>query len=157
MGTERTWERPGYEISTSHARLDMDFVHRELAGTYWSPAIPREVVEKAAANSMVFGIYRAGAGQVGYARLVTDKATFAYLCDVVITEAERGKGLGKWLNECIISHPCLRGLRRWLLATRDAQGLYRQTGWAPLKAPEKFMERRFPDAYRAGRTGGAVL
>ena len=147
---ERVWMRAGYEISTAHARLDMAFVHGELARTYWSPGIPRAVVEKAAENSMVFGIYRASGEQVGFARLVTDNATFAYLCDVVVTGTQRGKGLGKWLNECIVSHPDLKGLRRWLLATRDAHGLYRQAGWTPLKAPEKLMERNFPDIYSAG-------
>ncbi len=151
-----TWARVGYEISTEPARLDMDFVHRELGRSYWSPGISREVVERAAANSMVFGVYRAGGGQVGFARLVTDHATFAYLCDVFIIEAERGKGLGKWLNECVVSHPALKGLRRWVLATRDAQGLYRQAGWVPLKAPEMFMERHFPAAYQAEKTGGSI-
>lgn len=141
METVHVWERPGYEISTDHARLDMDFVHRELAASYWSPGIAREIVEIAAANSMVFGVYRLDGGQAGYARIITDKAVFAYLCDVIITESERKKGLGKWLNECIVSHPDLCGVRRWLLATRDAHGLYKHTGWEPLKYPGIYMAR----------------
>lgn len=144
----RTWHRPGYEISTDASRLDLDFVHRELSRSYWSPNIPRAVVERAIANSIIFGLYRKDGRQVGFARLVTDAATFAYLCDVVVTQRERGAGLGKWLNECVIGHPDLQGLRRWMLATRDAQGLYEKTGWLPLKAPVKFMERHFPDVYK---------
>ena len=148
------WQRPGYVISTDPARLDMDFVHRELSRSYWSPGVSREIVERAAANSIVFGVYRETGAQVGFARLITDSATFAYLCDVVITQTERGKGLGRWLNECLVAHPQLQGLRRWVLATRDAQGLYRKTGWAPLKAPERFMERHFPSPVKgpAGRS-----
>jgi GNAT superfamily N-acetyltransferase len=144
----RTWKKRGYVLSTDPAALNMDFVHRALARSYWSPGVPRAVVEKAAANSLVFGLYRADGAQVGYARLVTDMATFAYLADVIVTEAERGKGLGRWMNECIVSHPDLRGLRRWMLATRDAHRLYRRVGWSPLKAPERFMERHFPDVHR---------
>jgi len=150
-----TWHRPGYEISTNAARLDMDFVHRELSRSYWSPGIPRAVVERAIAGSVVFGIYQKDGPQMGFARLVTDAATFAYLCDVVIAEDSRGAGLGTWLIECIVAHPDLQGLRRWMLATRDAHGLYSKTGWAPLKAPEKFMERHFPDVYGMGGRDGA--
>lgn len=135
-----SWRRPGYEISTDAARLDLDFVHRELSQSYWSPGIPRSLVEKAIANSVVFGLYRKNGRQVGFARLVTDATTFAYLCDVIVTESARGAGLGKWLNECVVEHPDLQGLRRWMLATRDAHGLYQKTGWAALKDPAKFME-----------------
>lgn len=144
----RTWKRSGYEISTDLARLDLDFVHGELSESYWSPGVPRAVVEKAVARSIVFGLYRADGRQVAFARLVTDAATFAYLADVVVAKAERGKGLGRWLNECIVAHPDLQGLRRWVLATKDAQGLYLKIGWTALKAPEKFMERHFPDVYK---------
>jgi len=135
------WTRGDYEISTDPARLDLGFVHKELLETYWSKNISRAAVETAFANSLVFGVYRAGGAQVGFARLVTDHATFAYLCDVVITPGERGRGLGGWLNECIVSHPGLSGLRRWLLMTKDAHGLYAKHGWAPLKYPMAFMER----------------
>jgi peroxiredoxin len=145
----RTWHRSGYEISTDATRLDLNFVHRELSRSYWSPDVPRAVVERAIANSIVFGLYRKDGRQVGFARLVTDAATFAYLCDVVITQRERGAGLGKWLNECVISHPDLQGLRRWMLATRDAHGLYKNTGWMPVKDPAKFMERHFSNVYEA--------
>jgi len=147
------WTRKGYEISTDPARLDVDFVHGELLRTYWAKGISREIVEKSCANSMVFGLYRDGAGQIGFARLVTDCVTFAYLCDVVITETERGKGLGKWLASCVVAHPSLQGLRRWLLVTRDAQGLYGHSGWTALKTPDKFMERHFPDVYHSTHAG----
>ncbi len=143
------WWRPGYEISTDASRLDLDFVHRELSQSYWSSGIPRSVVEKAIANSIVFGLYRDDGDQIGFARLVTDTATFAYLCDVIVKREERGQGLGKWLSECVTSHPGLQGLRRWVLATRDAHGLYGKTGWSHLKDPGKFMERHFPDAYKS--------
>lgn len=149
------WRRPGYEISTDAARLDMDFVHRELSHSYWSPGVPRSVIERAVAGSVIFGIYRKDGPQVGFARLVTDTATFAYLCDVVVTEDARGTGLGTWLMECIAAHPDLQGLRRWMLATRDAHGLYAKTGWTPLNTPERFMEKHFPDAYTAGGHDGA--
>lgn len=145
------WKRRGYVVSDDPARLDMDFLHGELNRTYWSPGVPRKIVERAAANSLVFGVYRADGAQVGFARLVTDKATFAYLADVIVAESERGRGLGKWLIECVVAHPEVQDLRRWMLATRDAHALYRKTGWKPLAAPERFMERHFPDVYRAGR------
>ncbi len=144
--THQTWTRPGYVLTTDPIRLDMAFVHRELAASYWSPGVARETVERAAANSMVFGLYRESGEQVGYARLITDRATFAYLADVVIAADERGKGLGAWLSACIVAHPGLQGLRRWLLATRDAHALYRKSGWTALASPERFMERHFPDA-----------
>lgn len=149
-----TWRRPGYEISTDATRLDIDFIHGELRRSYWSPGVPRTVVERAVAGSWVFGIYREDGRQVGFARLVTDAATFAYLCDVIVADNMRGSGLGAWLMECIATHPDLRGLRRWLLATRDAHGLYRKTGWTSLKAPNDFMERHFPDVYAAGDSDG---
>jgi len=148
----RSWRWRGYEISTDANRIDLLFVHRELAQSYWSAGIARSIVERALSNSIVFGLYRPDGRQVGFARLVTDAATFAYLCDVFITESERGKGFGKWLNECVVSHPDLQGLRRWVLITRDAHGLYKKTGWAPLKDSAKYMERHFPDVYNSKQT-----
>ena len=142
-----SWHRNGYEISTDPKRIDLEFVHLELARSYWSPGIPRPVVEKAIENSVVFGLYRPDGRQVGFARLVTDAATFAYLCDVVIAEAERGGGLGTWMTECVVGHPDLQRLRRWMLVTRDAHGLYEKSGWAPPKEPARYMERVFPDIY----------
>jgi len=144
------WQRGDYEISTDPARLDLDLTHRFLSEqAYWSPGVRRDVVERAIAGSIVFGIYRDGS-QVGMARVVSDKATFAWLCDVFVVAEERGNGLGKWLMECVKSHPDLQGLRRWLLATSDAHGLYAQFGFAPVD-PGRFMEIRDPDVYKRGR------
>lgn len=142
------WEKGEYTISTDFARLDLALMHHHLSHeAYWSPGIPLEVVARAFQNSLAFGIYR-GEEQVGWARLITDRATFAYLADVYILEAHRGAGLGKWLMEVILSHPELQGLRRWMLATRDAHSLYARYGFRPLATPERFMERHFPDVYK---------
>lgn len=144
------WARDGYEVSTDPARLDAAFVHRELAATYWAAGRSRDAQDKANANSICFGLYAADGRQVGFARLVTDRATFAYLADVFVVESERGKGLGVWLNECVVSHPELRGLRRWILATKSAHGLYEKMGWKRLAAPERFMERFSPNPLETG-------
>lgn len=147
----REWTRGEFVISTDRARLDVEAVHRFLSTeSYWSPGIPLEVVRRAIEHSLPFGVYRGGE-QVGFARVVTDYTTFAYLADVFILASLRGQGLSKWLMEAIQSHPDLQGLRRWMLATRDAHGLYAQHGFTPLKAPERFMERHDPDVYRRGK------
>src|SRR5271156_3998120 len=127
-----------YEISTDTHRLDLDVIHNFLAEeSYWSPGIPRAVVERAIQNSLCFGLYHHNA-QVGFARVVTDKATFALLADVFILKAHRGKGLSKWLMQCIVDHDDLQGLRRLLLLTADAPGLYPPLRiWAPC-APPRF-------------------
>ena len=130
-----------YDISTDPTRLQPAVIHAYLTRSYWSPGIPKEVVERAIANSLCFGIYL-GAAQVGFARVVTDKATFAYLADVYVLEEHRGQGLSKRLVETIQSHAELQGLRRFLLATRDAHRLYAQFGFRPLAAPERMMELR---------------
>jgi GNAT superfamily N-acetyltransferase len=130
--------RENFTISTDPSRLDMDAICGFLARSYWANDRPRERIERSLANSLVFGMYD-GMKQIGLARVVTDFATFGWLCDVFIDEAYRGKRLGKWLMESVISHPDLQGLRRWLLATRDAQGLYSQYGWISLKNPERWM------------------
>ncbi len=130
-----------YDISTDASRLQLDAIHAYLARSYWSPGVPRDVVARAIANSMCFGVYLDGA-QVGFARVVTDKATFAYLADVYVLEAHRGQGLSKRLVETIQAHPDLQGLRRFMLATRDAHGLYAQFGFRPLGVPERLMEIR---------------
>ncbi len=142
-----------YDISTDPSRLQLDAIHAWLAGSYWSPGVPRDVVARAIAHSMCFGIYL-GEAQVGFARVVTDRATFAYLADVYVLEEHRGHGLSKRLVATIQAHPELQGLRRFLLATRDAHGLYAQFGFRPLAAPDRMMEIHDPDAYRA-RQGGA--
>lgn len=127
--------------------MDLDVIHGFLATSYWSPGIPRATVERAMAHSMSFGVFE-GARQIGYARVITDRATFAYLCDVFIVDSHRGRGVGKWLIETLLAHPDLHGLRRFMLATRDAHGLYTQYGFKPITAPERFMERHDPLVYQ---------
>ena len=135
------WHKGEFEISTDPQRVDLPAVHAFLSTeAYWSPDVSLDVVHRAIEASIVFGVYR-GAEQVGLARVVTDRATFAWLCDVFILEQYRGNGLGKWLMECVVAHPELQGLRRFMLATRDAHGLYAQYGFTPVE-PSKFMERR---------------
>jgi N-acetylglutamate synthase-like GNAT family acetyltransferase len=142
-----TFERQEYVISTDPAKFDLDAIHAYLVRAYWSQGIPRKTVECAVANSLCFALLH-GKAQIGFARIVTDSATFAYLCDVYILEDYRGKGLSKWLMECVMGHPSLQGLRRFSLATRDAHGLYHQFGFRGLGKPEVIMEILRPDIYR---------
>lgn len=140
----------GYQISTDPARLDISMIHRYLSEeSYWAQNIPFDVVERSIANSFCFGVYYQDK-QVGLARLVTDKATFVYLCDVFILAEHRGKGLSKWLMVTMQAHQDLQGMRRWMLGTRDAHGLYAQFGWVPL--PEdvvpRFMQLHNPEVYK---------
>ena len=129
-----------YEISTSRDRLDIARVHRFLSTeAYWSPGVAREVVERSIANSLPFGVYTADGEQVGFARVVTDYATFAWLADVYIEEAHRGHGLGKRLVAEVLEHPDLQGLRRWMLGTADAHELYRRFGFDGLRDVRRFM------------------
>ena len=138
-----------YDISTDPSRLQLDAIHAYLTRSYWSPGIPKDVVARGIANSLCFGVYL-GEAQVGFARVVTDKASFAYLADVYVLEAHRGQGLSKRLVGQILGHPELMGLRRFLLATADAHGLYAQFGFTPLGAPERMMELRLrPDWLKA--------
>lgn len=140
----------GYEISTEPARLDIAAMHAYLARSYWSPDIPLEVVERAARHSLCFGLYeKAGGRQVGLARVVTDHATFAYLCDVYVLEEHRGRGLSKWMMGVVMSHPALAGARRAMLATRDAHGLYRRYKFKDVGTSQTLMEIVRPDMYRA--------
>jgi len=139
--------REGYVISTDKARLDIDAIHAYLTRSYWSPGIPKAVVERAIAGALCFGLFTEAGNQVGFARMITDAVTFAYLADVYVLEEHQGKGLGKWLIETILAHPSLQGLRRILLATRDAHGLYEQYGFKPLAKPEGFMEIHRPNSY----------
>lgn len=139
---------PSYEITTDHSRFDIDAIHAFLTQSYWSPGIPKAVVERAIANSLCFGVIHAGR-QVGFARVVTDKATFAYLADVYILEAHRAKGLAGRIMEAVKRHPDLQGLRRMLLVTRDAHRLYAKHGFKPLAAPDRMMEVHKPNAYGA--------
>jgi len=137
----------GIAIDSDPSRLDLDVIHGFLCQSYWAEGIPRDTVRRAVEGSLCFGAY-AGARQVGFARVVTDGATFAYLADVFVVESHRGRGLSRRLMEAVVSHPKLQGLRRWMLATRDAHGLYAEYGFTPLKAPERFMERHDPEVYR---------
>jgi GNAT superfamily N-acetyltransferase len=136
-----------YQMSTDRQRIDIAAVHAFLTQSYWSPGIPRGVVERAIENSLCFGVYL-GAQQVGFARVITDKATFAYLADVFIIESHRGKGLSKWLMEFVTAHEELQGLRRFLLATKDAHALYAKFGFEALGNPSRIMENLKPDVYR---------
>lgn len=140
-------QRDSYTISTDKARLDVAAIHGYLTRSYWSPGIPRAVVERAIAGSLCFGLFSEHVNQVGFARMITDCATFAYLADVYVLEEHRGKGLGKWIVETILAHPSLQGLRRILLATRDAHELYAQFGFEPLATPESFMSIHRPNVY----------
>jgi GNAT superfamily N-acetyltransferase len=141
------WRRGSFHISTDPARLDHALVHGFLTASYWAERIPAETVRRSIENSIPFGLYD-GERQVGFARVVTDRATFAYLGDVFVIEAYRGRGLSKWLMEAVVSHPDLQGLRRWVLLTRDAHGPYRQVGFTDLAKPERYMERWDPEVYR---------
>lgn len=130
----------GYSISTDPALIDIDTAYNFLANdSYWAKGLPRDKFEKAIANSFCFGVYQ-GDRLAGLARVITDRATFAYLCDVFILPQHRGKGLGKWLIDNIVTHPELQGLRRWSLATQDAHGLYAQFGFGPITFPERWMQ-----------------
>lgn len=138
-----------YEISTDTHRLNVDVVHKFLSeDSYWSPGIPRSIVERAIQNSLCFGVYHRTA-QIGFARVVTDKSTFALLADLFILKAHRGKGLSKWLMRCVVGHEDLQSLRRLLLLTSDAHGLYRQFGFEELGNPSRFMEVLKQDIYRS--------
>lgn len=139
-----------YTISTDQTRLDATLIHRYLSqDSYWARGVPLDVLERAIRGSLCFGVY-APERQVGFARVVTDAATFAYLADVFILPDHRGLGLGKQLVAAIMAHPDLQGLRRIMLATRDAHGLYRHFGFTAPKNPQLLMERLDPDCYRYG-------
>ena len=137
----------GYEISTDPARLDCRAIHAYLTRSYWSPGIPLEIVERAARHSLCFGLYEHAGAQVGFTRVVTDHATFAYLCDVYVLEAHRGRGLSKWMMREVMAHPAVAGARRVMLATRDAHGLYAQAGFIAAGAAGNLMEIVRPDLY----------
>ncbi|MBH8554391.1 GNAT family N-acetyltransferase [Nostocaceae cyanobacterium CENA357] len=135
----REWLQGEYSISTDVSKLDLNVIHQFLANSYWAKGLTFEVLQTSIQNSLVFGLYK-GKQQIGFARLTTDYATFAYVADVFVLEPFRGQGLGKWLIETIVSYPELQGLRRWLLATQDAHELYRKFGFTELKNPDRFME-----------------
>jgi GNAT superfamily N-acetyltransferase len=137
---------PGYELVADPVAIDVAAAHAYLARSYWSANIPQGTVATAIANSLCVAVRR-DEEQVGLARVVTDRATFAYLADVYVLEGHRGRGLARAMVEWLHTHPDLQGLRRWMLMTVDAHPLYEQLGWSPLAHPERGMERHFPDIY----------
>jgi GNAT superfamily N-acetyltransferase len=149
MTTE--WTRGEFTISTDPGRIDVDLVHGFLTASYWAEGITRELVERSIRHSLNFSLFHHDR-QIGFARVITDRATFGYLGDVFVLEGFRGRGLGRWLMEVVHAHPELQGFRRWVLLTRDAHALYRQVGYTPLARPDRYMEKWAPDVYR-GRGG----
>ncbi|HEX4427244.1 MAG TPA: GNAT family N-acetyltransferase [Terriglobales bacterium] len=146
MPSSEEHQKNGFSISTDPERLDLDVIHGFLTESYWAKGVPREVVARSIENALCFGIYSDGK-QVGFARVISDYATYAYIGDVFVLEGYRGRGLSKWLMECIMQHPRLQGLRRWSLVTGDAHGLYSQFGFTPLQSPELWMEIHKRDVY----------
>ena len=144
-----SWFDGTFTITCDPARMDRAVIAEFLASSYWAKGVPAATVEKSLTNSLCFALLE-GHRQVGFARVISDYATIAYLNDVFVLPEYRGRGLSKWLMACITSHPELQGLRRWMLATRDAHGLYEKFGFTPLKRPEVFMERHNPGVYDAG-------
>jgi len=146
---------PLIEISWDHSRLQFDRIHAALAATYWSPRIRRDIVERAARNSLCVGAYESHDGQqLGYARVITDKATFAYLCDVIVFDGHRGKGIGRMIVEAVLAHPELTTVRRHVLATRDAHSLYIPYGYQPVTECN-WLEIRMPSAVWQEEEGGS--
>ena len=143
------WKRGGYHVDTDRDQLDRAGIHAFLADSYWARGVERESVERAIEHSLCFGLYSAE-GQVGFGHVVSDRARFAYLADVYVLDAHRGRGLGKWLVSCALEHPELTGVWRWLLATADAHGLYSQLGFGPLESPARFMTLQRREAARRG-------
>ena len=140
------WRRGEYLISTDKNWLDLTLIHSFLTTSYWAAGIPLEVVRRSIEHSLSFGLYKEDQ-QIGYARVITDYATFAYLGDVFILEPFRGQGLSKWLMEVVVTHPDLQGFRRWILLTKDAHGLYKKVDFTGVATPERYMERFFTDVY----------
>ena len=143
-----TWQRDAYRITDDPARIDTASVHAFLTKSYWAAGIPEPTLRRALENSLCLGLIAPDDCLAGFARAVTDRATFAYLCDVYVLDAHRGRGLGKWLIQCLLEHPDLQGLRRFNLVTRDAHGLYAQNGFTAVIHPDRYMERLDPDVYK---------
>jgi len=141
------WRNGNYMVSTDKNKIDPAAVHHFLSRSYWAEGISSDIVKKSIDNSLCFGVYNQ-AKLVGFARVISDFATFAYLADVFIIPEERGKGLSKWLIKLIVEHPQLQGLRRFTLATQDAHGLYAQFGFTLFDMPERWMNRHNPDVYK---------
>ena len=141
------WRRGDFVVSDDPARLDKATVVRFITGSYWAEGIPQATMQRAIAHSLCFGLYE-GDKQLGFARVVTDRATFGYLCDVFVEESHRGEGLGQWLVECVLEHPELQGLRRLSLMTRDAHTLYQRFGFKPMADPTRYLEIHRPNVYK---------
>jgi len=141
------WRKNDYLISTDKSKIDLDMVHHFLSASYWAENIPKPVVQRSIENSLCFGVYHQQ-DQIGFARVISDLATFAYLGDVFILPMYRNRGLAKWLMQVISEHPQLQGLRRFTLATRDAHGLYAQFGFTPFDKPERWMQKHDPAVYK---------
>lgn len=151
---EQVVRRGEYRISADRSAVDIAATHAYLSQSYWARGIPLATVARSIENSLCFSLHDGRHNQVGFARVVTDYATFAYLCDVYVLPEHGGHGLGKWLMQTLMDWPSLHGLRRFLLATRDAHGLYAQYGFTPLGAPERLMEVLQPDIYTRPATAG---
>ena len=148
MTTHQTYRRGRFEVSTDPNQISADFVHDWLSTeSYWAENIPREVVDRALKHSLCFGLYD-GARQIGLARVITDRATYAYLCDVFVHEVYRGQGLGQWLIECVLADPDLQGLRRFMLSTVSGHKLYERLGFSFAAKPENLMEIHCPNVYQ---------
>ena len=133
------WKRGPLSISTDPSRLDRELIHRFLGASYWAAGIPREIVDRSIEGALCFGMFD-GDRQIGFARAITDRATFAYLADVFVVESHRGRGLANWMMQVIMGHPELQGLRRWILMTRDAHGLYRKFGFREIADATRCLE-----------------
>lgn len=138
----------GYRIRSNKSDMNIESIHEFITKSYWAKGIPIDILKRAISNSLCFGVFSKEEEQVGFARMITDSATYAYLADVYILEDHRGKGLSKWLMQEIMSHSDLQGLRRMTLATADAHGLYEQYGFTELAKPEVFMENWNPEVYK---------
>jgi len=143
------YRRGKFFISTDRKRLDLDVTHAFLTECYWAKGISREIVARSIENSLCFGVYEEDR-QIGFARVISDFATYAYIGDVFVLESHRGQGIGKWLMKCVMKHPSLQNLRRRSLVTRDAHRLYAQFGFTPLQSPERHMELVDTDVYKRG-------
>ncbi len=147
------WVRGELEASTDPRKIDIGMVHHFLTNSYWAKGIPLETVRRSIEHSLCFGVYKSNR-QVGFARVVSDYATYAYLADVFVLQEHRGQGLSRWLMECIMAHTELQGLRRWALITRDAHDLYRKFGFTDLQNSQRWMERHDPDVYARKAAAG---
>ena len=145
--TSSEWKRNGYSISTDKSRIDLGMVHGFLSKSYWAENIPRHIVQNSIDNSLCFGVYHQQ-NQIGFARVVTDFSTFAYLADVFIVPEERGKGLTKWLMQIIVDHPKLQGLTKIHFGNQGCSRLYAQFGFTPFDKPERWMQKHDPEVYK---------